>query len=131
MYAKYMESRRTNTFTCSRTNPHTLQNDNPHNPTNLGDEIDYQLPPPVDAHNRVLVENPGEGYLRRQPPASRPQEYYRGNVSITDSNGPLVLPSLPHGHTFVVTSTLIQILTPLEVCFRGYLLRIHMLTSPK
>ena len=75
------------------------------------DEINPQLPPPVDAHNQVVVDNPGEGNPRRQPPALRPQEYYRGNVDITDCDGPLFLPSLPHGHNFVVTSSLMQMLT--------------------
>ena len=31
--------------------------------------------------------------------------------NIVDSNGPLVLPNFPPGHTFVVTSNLMQILT--------------------
>ena len=70
----------------------------PYNSINLGDGINRQLPPPVDAHNQEIVENPGEGALRRQPPASRPQEYYMGNVNITDSAGSLFLPPLPQGH---------------------------------
>ena len=81
------------------------------NPANLGYGINHQLPLPVDPHNQVIVENPGDGDLRRQPPAPRPQEFYRGNVSITDSNGPLILPPLPQGHTLVVTSSLMHMLT--------------------
>ena len=48
--------------------------------------------------------------LRRQPPARRPQEYYRGNFNIADPYGPLFLPPLPQGHSFVVTSSLILVL---------------------
>lgn len=47
---------------------------NKQNPTNLGNGINRQLPPPVDAHNQVIVENPGDCALRRQPPAPRPQD---------------------------------------------------------
>ena len=36
---------------------------------------------------------------------------YKVNFNITDSNGPLVLPPLPSGYTFVVTSILMQMLT--------------------
>ena len=57
------------------------------------------------------MENPDEGALRRQPPARRPQEYYRGNFNIVDPYGPLFLPPLPQGHSFVVTSSLMQMLT--------------------
>ena len=56
----------------------------PHNLDNIGDTINRQLPTPVDARNEVIVENPDEGALRRQPPAPRPQEYYRVNVNITN-----------------------------------------------
>ena len=44
-------------------------------------------------------------------PALRPQAYYKGYDNIADSDGPLVLPPLPIGHTFVVTSSLMQMLT--------------------
>ena len=40
-----------------------------------------------------------------------PSRFYRGNININDSEGPLVLPSLPQGHTFMVTSILMQMLT--------------------
>ena len=59
----------------------------------------------------MVVDNPGEDNLRRQPPSPRPQEYYKGKVNINDSNGPLVLPPLPKSNTFVVTSSLTQMLT--------------------
>ena len=44
-------------------------------------------------------------------PAPRLQEYYRGYDNIAYSNGPFVFPPLPQGHTFVVYSSLMQILT--------------------
>ena len=46
-----------------------------------------------------------------QNTAPRPQEYYRGYDNIADYDGPLVLPPLPQGHTFEVTSSLMQMLT--------------------
>ena len=81
------------------------------NPAYIDDEINPQLPPPIDAHKQVIDDNPGEGNPRRQSPAPHPQEYYRGNINITDSDVPLFLPPLPHGHTFVVTSSLMEMLT--------------------
>ena len=68
------------------------------------------MPPLVDAHDPVLHDIHGEGEIRRQPPAPRPQEYYRGYENIADSDGTLILPPLPHSHTFVVTSSLMQML---------------------
>ena len=77
----------------------------------IDDKINAQFPSPVDVHNRVVVDKPCEDNPRRQTPALRPQEYYRVNVNITDSDGPLILPPLPQGHTFFVTSSLMQMLT--------------------
>lgn len=77
----------------------------------IDDDHNLELPPPVDAlHDQLLPENRGKAKIRRQPPALRPQEYYRGYDNITYSDGPLVLPHLPHGHTFVVASNLMQML---------------------
>ncbi|TMW96088.1 hypothetical protein EJD97_007942, partial [Solanum chilense] len=45
-----------------------------------------------------------------QSPIPLPQYFYRGNV-ITDSDGSLVLCSLPQWHTFVISSSLMQMLT--------------------
>ena len=45
------------------------------------------------------------------PPIPRPKDYYKVNINIADSDGPLVLPPLPLGNIFVVTSSLLQILT--------------------
>ena len=59
----------------------------------------------------MLPDAPGEHQQRGQNPAPRPQAYYRGYDNIAYSDGPLVLPPLPTGHTFVVTSSLIQMLT--------------------
>ena len=59
----------------------------------------------------MLLDAPGEHQQRGQNPAPRPQAYYRGYDNIADSDGPLVLPPLPTGHTFVVTSSLMQMLT--------------------
>ena len=37
--------------------------------------------------------------------------FYRGNINISDSDGPLVLPHLPQGRTFLVSSSLMYRLT--------------------
>lgn len=39
------------------------------------------------------------------------KNYYSININTTDSDGPLVLPPLPHGYTFVLTSSMMQMLT--------------------
>ena len=59
----------------------------------------------------MLPDAPGEYQQRGQNLVSRPQAYYRGYDNIADSDGPLVLPALPTGHTFVVTSRLMKMLT--------------------
>ena len=46
-----------------------------------------------------------------QNTAPRQQEYYKGYDNIADSDGPVVLSPLPQGHTFVVTSSLMQMFT--------------------
>ena len=94
----------------------TLRRMNP----NLGildDDHNLKIPPPVDDHDILLPENHGKGEIRRKPPAPRPQEYYRGYDNITNSDGPLVLHPLPHDHTFVVTSSLLQMLTARDLFF--------------
>lgn len=50
--------------------------------------------------------------VRMEPPAA-PQfnDYFRSNVTIAKSYGPLILPPLPHGNIFIVTSSLMQMLT--------------------
>ena len=40
-----------------------------------------------------------------------PQEYYRDNINITDLDGPLFLQHLSQGHSFMVISSLMQVLT--------------------
>ena len=95
---------------------------------NLGindDDSNQNIPAPVDVHGQMLPDAPGEHPQRGQNPVPRPQAYYRGYDNIADSDGPLVLPPLPTGHSFVVTSSLMQMLTARGL-FSGYLLRIHM-----
>ena len=103
---------------------HTLRNMN----QNLGlndDDPNKNIQAPVDVHGQMLPNAPGELQERGQNPVPRPQAYYRGYDNIADSDGPLVLPPLPTSHTFVVTSSLMQMLTARGL-FQGYLLRIHM-----
>ena len=75
------------------------------------DDPNQNIPAPVDVHGQLLPDALGEHQQRGQNPAPRPQAYYRGYDNIADSDGPLVLPPLPTGHTFVVTSSLLQMLT--------------------
>ena len=87
----------------------TLRNMN----QNLGindDDPNQNILAPVDVHGQLLPDAPGEHQQRGQNPAPRPQAYYRSYDNIGDSDGPLVLPPLPPGHTFVVTSSLMQML---------------------
>ena len=69
------------------------------------------MPLLVDAHDPVLPEIHRVGEIRRQPPASIPQEYYKVYDNIADPDGPLVLHPLPHIYTFVVTTSLMLIFT--------------------
>ena len=88
----------------------TLRNMN----RNLGindEDPNQNIPDPVDVHGQMLPDAPGEHQQRGQNPAPQPQAYYRGYDNIADSDGPLVLPPLPTGHTFVVSSSLMQMLT--------------------
>ena len=88
----------------------TLHNMN----SNLGinhNDPNQNILAPVHVHGQLLPDAPGEHQQRGQNPAPRPQAYYRGYDNIADSDGPLVLPPLPPGHTFVVTSSLMQMLT--------------------
>ena len=81
---------------------------------NLGindDDTNHNIPAPVDVHGQLLPDGPAENQQRGQNPAPRPQEYYKGYDNIADFDGPLALPPLLPGHTFVVTSSLMQMLT--------------------
>ena len=81
---------------------------------NLGindNDQNQNIPTSVDVHGQLLPDAPGEHQQRGQNPVPRPQAYYRGYDNIADSDGPLILPPLPTGHTFVVTSSLMQMLT--------------------
>ena len=75
------------------------------------DDPNQNIPALVDVHGHLLPDAPGEHQQNGQNPAPRPQAYYRGYDNIAHSDGPLVLPPLPPGHTFVVTSSLMQMLT--------------------
>ena len=97
---------------------HTLRKMN----QNLGildEDHNPKHPPPSDTHDQLLSKNCGEGEIRRKPPAPCPEEYYRGYDNIIDSDSSLLLPPLPHGHTFVVTSSLMQM-----IITRGLFLRL-------
>ena len=69
------------------------------------------IPALVDIHGQLLPDAPGENQQRGKNPVPRPQEYYRGYDNRGDSDGPLVLPPLPTGHNFVLTSSMMQMLT--------------------
>ena len=84
--------------------------ENQQNPANLGDGEIHQPPLPVEAHNQDQVENQLGKALRILPPSPRPQDYYMGNVKIGGSDVPLSLPPLTLGHTFLVMSSLMQML---------------------
>ena len=77
----------------------------------INEDANQNIPTPIDVHGHLLPDDSGENQQMRQNPAPRPQEYYRGYDNIADSDGPLVLPPLPQGHTFVVTSSLMHMLT--------------------
>lgn len=77
------------------------------NRVSLGDGPGQQPLLQVEAHNHTHVENHLGDALRMQPPeAPRLLDYYRGNIKIEDSYGPLVLTCLSPGHTFVVMSNM-------------------------
>ena len=81
---------------------------------NLGindDDPNQNIPAPVDVHGQLLLDALVDHQQRGQNTAPRPQAYCRGYDDIADSYGPLVLPPLPPDHTFVETSTLMQMLT--------------------
>ena len=67
---------------------------------------------------QLLPDAPGEHQHMGQNPSPRPQEYYRGYDKIADTDGQLVLPPPPQGHTFVVTSSLMQMLPVGDFFFR-------------
>jgi len=49
-----------------------LKMNEPRNHDNISDGINRKLHSPVNAHNQVIVENLGDGSLRRQRLAPRP-----------------------------------------------------------
>ena len=79
---------------------------------NLDEAVELQQPRVVGGENRGLAENQlGNAVMVHGPPDPQLNANYRGNINIVDSDGPLVLPHLPLGHTFVVTSSLMQMFT--------------------
>ena len=109
LYSKYTERKRT-LVPYDHELERTLRNMN----RNLGindDDPNQNIPAPVDVHGQLLPDASGEHQQRIQNPAPRPQAYDRGYDNIADWDGPLILPPLPTGHTFVVTSSLMQMLT--------------------
>ena len=89
---------------------------------NLGindDDPNQNIPALVDVHGQLLPDALGENQQRVQNPAPHPQEYYRGYDNVADSDGTLFFPPLPPGHTFVVTSSLTQMLMPEVFVFRA------------
>ena len=64
----------------------------PANPNkgNLGDGAIHQPQLPIKVHNQVCVDHQFENALRMQSQAPRHYDYYRGNMNIVDSSGPLV-----------------------------------------
>ena len=66
------------------------------------DDPNQNIPASIDVHGQLLPDAPGEHQQRGQKPTPRPQAYYRGYDNTADSDGPLALPPLPTGHTFVV-----------------------------
>ena len=88
----------------------TLRNVN----QNLGVNNDYpnqNIPAPIDIHCQLLPDDTGENKQWGQNPSPRPQEYYKGYDNIAESDGALVLPPVLRGHTSVVTSSLMQMLS--------------------
>ena len=74
---------------------------------NLDEAVELQQPRVVGGENRGLAENQlGDAVRVHGPPGPQQHDNYRGNIDIADSDGPIVLPPLPPGHTFVVTSSL-------------------------
>ena len=73
VYAKYTELGRTNTYIRCLIEPYTWRMQNPQNPANLGDGINRQLLPTVDAPNQVAGENSADDALRIQPLIPCPQ----------------------------------------------------------
>ena len=76
----------------------TLRNMN----ENLGindEDPNQNIPAPVDVHGKMLPEALCEHQQRGQNPVPLPQAYCRGYDNIADSDGPLVLPPLPTGHS--------------------------------
>jgi len=78
----------------------------------LGERVGLQPPRVGDENNQVPAENRlGDAFRVQDPPGPRQPDNFRVNLNIADSDGSLVLPPLPQGHTFVVTSNLMKMPT--------------------
>ncbi|XP_049357939.1 uncharacterized protein LOC125822566 [Solanum verrucosum] len=79
---------------------------------NLGDQLRLQPPRVGDENNLVQGKNILRDIVRvHDPPGPRLRDNYRVNFNATESDEPLALPPLPPRHTFVVTSSLMQMPT--------------------
>lgn len=74
---------------------------------NFGDAVGLQQQSIVDDNNQAQAENIlGDALRVNDRPGSSLRANYKVNFNAAESEGPLVLPFLPLGHTFVVTSSL-------------------------
>lgn len=71
----------------------------------LGGGVGMQPPGEVNENNKVLPNDKfGEVLTPQEPQRECLNDNARVNINIAEFDGPLVLPSLPPRHTFVVTS---------------------------
>ncbi|KAK4724150.1 hypothetical protein R3W88_026929 [Solanum pinnatisectum] len=84
------------------------------NPIREGLEDGVELQPlgvvnvPAQVHGGNLI---GNAKRLQNSSALRYREHYKADYDATTLDGPIVLPPLPPGHTFVVTNSLIQMFT--------------------
>ena len=98
LYAKYTERKRTLVSLRSQIRLYTMQYESK---LYINDDYpNWNIPATVDVHGKLLPNNQGENRQRGQNPTPRPQEYYKGDKT-----------PLPQGHTFMVTSSQMQMLS--------------------